>query len=96
MLPSNVVELHARMDRAIKGYPYAKAAVEIAAYDLAGHQLGLSSHMLLGGALRSRIPISHSLGLMDFAEGEREAAKRGQGGHPYHQDQGRRSMPIAT
>jgi muconate cycloisomerase len=75
VLPSNVVELHARMDRAIKGYPYAKAAVEIAAYDLAGHQLGLSSHMLLGGALRSRIPISHSLGFMDFAEGEREAAK---------------------
>src|ERR1700740_3041195 len=28
-----IAELHARMDHAIKGYPYAKAAVEMAAYD---------------------------------------------------------------
>ena len=37
-MPGEIVELHARMDRAIKGYPYAKAAVEFAAYDLAGRQ----------------------------------------------------------
>ena len=35
-VPGQIVELHARMDRAIKGFPYAKAAVEFAAYDLAG------------------------------------------------------------
>ena len=75
VMPSNVAEIHARMDRAIKGYPYAKAAVEIAAYDLAGQQLGVSSHTLLGGALRRQIPISHSLGFMDFAAAEREAAQ---------------------
>ena len=40
------------MDRAIKGYPYAKAAVEFAAYDLAGTQCGLPVHRLLGGAVR--------------------------------------------
>ena len=72
---TNIVELHARMERAVKGYPYAKAAVEIAAYDLAGLQLGVPAHTLLGGALRSRIPISHSLGFMPFEEGEREAAQ---------------------
>src|SRR5258708_38701771 len=33
-LPGDIVELHARMDRAFKGYPYAKASVEFAAYDL--------------------------------------------------------------
>src|ERR1700756_2972720 len=37
--PANIVELHARMDAVIKGYPYAKAAVEFAAYDLAGKRL---------------------------------------------------------
>ena len=74
VLPTNIVELHARMDRAIKGYPYAKAAVEIASYDLAGLQLGVPANTLLGGALRTRIPLSHSLGLMDYGEGEREAA----------------------
>jgi muconate cycloisomerase len=73
--PTNIVELHARMERAVKGYPYAKAAVEIAAYDLAGLQLGVPAHTLLGGALRNRIPISHSLGFMPYEEGEREAAK---------------------
>ena len=63
-MPSNLVEIHARMDRAIKGYPYAKAAIDIAAYDLAAIQLGVPVHTLLGGAIRMRIPITHSLGLI--------------------------------
>ena len=75
VMPGEVVELHARMDRAIKGYPYAKAAVEFAAYDLAGRQFGLPVHRLLGGAIRRRIPVTHSIGLLDFAAAEREAAQ---------------------
>ena len=73
--PGEIVELHARMDRAIKGYPYAKAAVEFAAYDLAGKQCGLPVHRLLGGAIRRRIPVTHSIGLIGFAEAEREVAQ---------------------
>jgi muconate cycloisomerase len=73
--PGEIVELHARMDRAIKGFPYAKAAVEFAAYDLAGKQCGLPVHRLLGGAIRRRIPVTHSIGLIDFEEAEREAAQ---------------------
>src|SRR5947209_808641 len=75
VMPSNVAEIHARMDRAIKGYPYAKAAVEIAAYDLAGQQSGLPVHRLLGGASRRRIPVTHSIGLIGFEDAEREAAQ---------------------
>jgi muconate cycloisomerase len=74
-VPGQIVELHARMDRAIKGYPYAKAAVEFAAYDLAGKQCGLPVHRLLGGAIRRKIPVTHSIGLIGFAEAEREAAQ---------------------
>lgn len=74
-IPGDIVELHARMDRALKGHPYAKAAIEIAAYDLAGIQLGVPSYRLLGGALRRRIPVTHSIGLVGFAEAEREAAQ---------------------
>src|SRR5947208_3531331 len=74
-LPGEIVELHARMDRAIKGYPYAKAAVEFAAYDLAGKQCGLPVYRLLGGASRRKISVTHSIGLMDFAEAEREVAQ---------------------
>src|SRR5712672_3068067 len=37
----NIGLLHQRMDAAIKGYPYAKAAMDCAAYDLAGRASGL-------------------------------------------------------
>src|SRR5580693_7456407 len=73
--PGEIVDLHARMDHAIKGFPYAKAAVEFAAYDLAGKQCGLPVHRLLGGAIRRRIPVTHSIGLIGFEEAEREVAQ---------------------
>ncbi|MBI4206743.1 MAG: mandelate racemase [Betaproteobacteria bacterium] len=72
---ANIVELHARMDAVIKGYPYAKAAVEFAAYDLAGKRLGVPVHMLLGGRARERVPVTHSIGLIAIEEAEREAAQ---------------------
>jgi len=71
----NIGLLHQRMDAAIKGYPYAKAAMDCAAYDLAGRASGLPVHTLLGGAVRDAIPISHSIGLMEIEAGEREAAQ---------------------
>src|SRR5215471_14502937 len=74
-MPGEIGELHTRMDRSIKGYPYAKAAVEFAAYDLAGRQCGLPVHRLLGGAVRRRIPVTHSIGLMAAEEAEREVAQ---------------------
>ena len=74
-LPCDITELHARMDRALKGHPYAKAAIEIAAYDLAGLQSKVPSARLLGGALRHRIPVTHSIGLIGFEEAEREVAQ---------------------
>lgn len=72
---ANIVELHARMDAVIKGYPYAKAAVEFAAYDLAGKRLGVPVHMLLGGRARGVVPVTHSIGLVPVEEAEREAAQ---------------------
>jgi muconate cycloisomerase len=72
---ANIVELHARMDAVIKGYPYAKAAVEFAAYDLAGKALGVPVHTLLGGCARTRVPVTHSIGLIAIDEAEREVAQ---------------------
>jgi muconate cycloisomerase len=74
-VPGEIAELHARMDRSVKGYPYAKAAIDLAAYDLAGRQWGLPVHRLLGGALRRRIPVTHSIGLIGAEEAEREVAQ---------------------
>ena len=74
-LPGNIAELHERMDRAIKGYPYSKAALDMAAYDLAARQSNLPVHRLLGGAVRTAIPVAHSIGLIPFAEAEQEVAQ---------------------
>jgi muconate cycloisomerase len=71
----NIGLLHQRMDAAVKGYPYAKAAIDMAAYDLAGRARGIPVHGLIGGAVRDTIPIAHSIGLMAVEDGEREAAK---------------------
>lgn len=71
----NPAELHARMDALVKGYPYAKAAVEFAYYDLTGRWLGVPVSTLLGGRLRSRVPVTHSIGLISAKEAAEEAEK---------------------
>jgi muconate cycloisomerase len=71
----NIGLLHQRMDATVKGYPYAKAAMDIAAYDLAGRARGIPVADLLGGAVRDMIPIAHSIGLMAIEDGEREAGQ---------------------
>ncbi|MCX8572926.1 mandelate racemase/muconate lactonizing enzyme family protein [Aminobacter sp. MET-1] len=71
----NFAELHARMDAIIRGYPYSKAAVEFAAYDLAGRWLNVPVHTLLGGKARDKVAITHSIGLISIEEAKVEAAK---------------------
>nr|WP_275945178.1 enolase C-terminal domain-like protein [Aminobacter anthyllidis] len=71
----NFAELHARMDAIIRGYPYSKAAVEFAAYDLTGRWLNVPVHTLLGGKARAKVAITHSIGLISIEEAKIEAAK---------------------
>ncbi len=71
----NFVELHLRMDAAIKGYPYAKAAVEMAAYDLTGRSLGVPVWALLGGRARAEVPVTHSIGLLGLDEAVEECRR---------------------
>lgn len=71
----NFAELHARMDAIIRGYPYSKAAVEFAAYDLAGRWLDVPVHTLLGGKSRDKVAITHSIGLIPIEEAQAEVAK---------------------
>lgn len=71
----NFAEMHARMDAAVKGYPYAKASLDFAAYDVTGRWLGQPVHMLLGGRVRSHVAVTHSIGLISIAEAEKEVAR---------------------
>jgi muconate cycloisomerase len=61
------------MDKAIKGYPYCKAAIDAAIYDVVGKALKVPAYQLLGGLFRERIPIAHSLGLMEIEKAVEEA-----------------------
>lgn len=56
------------MDAVAPGYPYAKAAVEMACLDLAGRSIGVPVYQLLGGKLRDRIMVTHSIGLLPVDE----------------------------
>lgn len=71
--PRRPGELHETMDKAVKGHPYAKAAIDIACYDIAGKAYGVPVYTLLGGKFRDGIEIAHSLGIMPVDECIEEA-----------------------
>jgi muconate cycloisomerase len=71
--PFELERAHRTMDVAIKGYPYAKTAVDEALFDIKGKALQAPVYDLLGGQFRREIPIAHSLGWMDFEEACAEA-----------------------
>jgi muconate cycloisomerase len=72
--PFDLEAAHHRMDLAVKGYPYAKAALDEALHDIKGKALGVPVYQLLGGLVRDQIPIAHSLGWLDYDEATSEAA----------------------
>lgn len=73
--PLDIALVHRAMDRAIKGHPYAKAALDMACYDAAGKGLGVSVADLLGGRFRDGIEVAHSLGIMELGAALAEAEK---------------------
>jgi len=60
--PTNIAELHRLMDNILKQNLIAKAAIDIACYDIFGKKTKLPIYKLLGGNIRSEIPISGPLG----------------------------------
>jgi len=71
--PCRFEALHALMDKAVKGYPYCKAAIDAALYDVVGKKFAIPAYQLLGGLVRERVPIAHSLGLMEIDKAVDEA-----------------------
>jgi muconate cycloisomerase len=65
--------IHTLMDKAVKGYPYAKAAIDMALYDVVGKATQLPAYQFLGGCFRDRVSIAHSLGLMEIEKAIDEA-----------------------
>ncbi|MGH9244017.1 MAG: mandelate racemase/muconate lactonizing enzyme family protein [Acidimicrobiales bacterium] len=71
--PFNIEAAHHRMDVTVKGYPYAKTALDEALHDIKGKALGIPVYQLLGGLFREEIPLAHSLGFLDYEVATAEA-----------------------
>jgi muconate cycloisomerase len=65
--------LHLKMDKYVKGYPYAKAALDVAMHDAVGKMLGVPVYQLLGGLVRQEVAVAHSIGLMETDMAVKEA-----------------------
>jgi 4-hydroxyproline betaine 2-epimerase len=56
---------HAAMDHALAGHTDARAAVDIAVWDVFARSLGVRVCDVLGGAVVERVPAYHAFGVMD-------------------------------
>ncbi|WP_166267972.1 mandelate racemase/muconate lactonizing enzyme family protein [Marinobacter caseinilyticus] len=55
--PRHTARLMMKMDQVLNGQAYAKAAIDIACWDLLGKASGLPVHVLLGGLLTATLPL---------------------------------------
>jgi len=79
--PIDVEALRLEMARRVQGNAFARAAVEMALWDLAGRSLGVPVYRLLGGRVRDRVPLSWSLAVADPQAEVAEARERIALGH---------------
>jgi len=70
--PRKLRELLALLDTVVVGYPYAKAAVDMALHDIIGNAAEKPVYQILGGR-RKGLLLSHSIGLMDADASAKEA-----------------------
>ena len=80
--PLQPLALRRRMDALLNGHRYAKAALDIAAFDLMGKRFGVRVADLLGGAVTERVPSYYALGVGEPDEIARIAAEKVAEGYP--------------
>ena len=78
---SGIEVVSREMARRVQGNPFARAAVEMALWDLNGRALGVPVHRLLGGRVRDRVPLSWSLAVADAGAEIEEARAKVAAGH---------------
>lgn len=74
--PMQMERIHDIMGKAIFGVPTAKAAIDIACYDIIGKALGVPVYTLLGGRYHEEFPITHVLSIGKPEDMAAEAATR--------------------
>lgn len=68
-----IENIHRKMDKFVRGYPYAKAAIDVALHDAVGKAYGVPAYQLLGGLVRREVAVAHSIGLMEADHAVEEA-----------------------
>jgi len=68
-------QVHDKMDTVLRGYPYAKAAVDVAILDGVARGLNIPVYQLLGGRYRDTVAVAHSIGLMSAEAAALEATQ---------------------
>ncbi|MER8581498.1 mandelate racemase [Mesorhizobium sp. M1423] len=80
--PLQPLLLRRQMDGLLNGHRYAKAAIDIAAYDLTGKAYGVRVADLLGGAITENVPSYYATGVGEPDDIARIAAEKVAEGYP--------------
>lgn len=78
--PMHLEHIHDEMDRAIRGVPAAKAALDIACHDVIGKKLNQPIYEWIGGRYHESFPVTHVLSIGEpnhMAQEALEQMKRG-------------------
>lgn len=73
--PFRIEKIHEMMDQVIYNAPAAKAAIDIACYDIMGKALNQPVYQLLGGRYHEAFPLTHVLSITKPAQMAEEAAR---------------------
>ena len=77
-----IENVHRTMEKCLNGSAYAKAAINIALWDIAGKAYGARVCDLLGGATRERVPSYYAVSVTEPDEAARIAAEKQKEGFP--------------
>lgn len=74
--PMDFERIHDIMDKAMLGVPSAKAAIDIACFDVTGKKLDVPVYQLIGGRYHEKFPITHVLSIGTPEKMANEAAQK--------------------
>lgn len=72
--PMEIEKIHDIMNKSIYGAPTAKAAIDIACFDIMGKKMGQPVYQLIGGRYHDEFPITHVLSIAEPEQMANEAA----------------------
>ncbi|MEA2905925.1 MAG: L-Ala-D/L-Glu epimerase [Alphaproteobacteria bacterium] len=81
--PRNIEAILIGLDKALRGAPQAKAAIDCALHELNARSLGVPLHVLFGGAVRDTVPILRIVAIKTPAEMAAAAQKLVDKGYRY-------------